>query len=752
MYVTLPMFELTLLSGFFSAAVAIIAYWQCQSQSRLVQYSFLATMTAATLWAGGFAAYLVVGPAYSYQALTLMWLGAIPYVTLWFIFVLAYTGHDELFSRTTLGLLAIEPAVMLLAASTTASHGLFVSGETVGVIGGFQSVVPGVGPLFVFHLVYLFLLANIALLSLVRMLGDTDPAYHPQLLAIFLVGMVPLVGPIEQLFDLSAAAFGSTPLLFILSNIVLLIGIARYRLFDMLPTARNRVLSTMEDGVILIDDEGRIRMANTAARRQLSLPEPVIGHDAATVLPCGEDLVRFCLDETLSETMLSTRPDGGEEPSARQQPQTDGGRTDGGATSQLRPHPSGVELILDDAQYIVTTEPVPVETAVEGQLLVFRDVTTQREQELELQAVIEHTTDVVVIAEPSGRISYASPSAETELSYTQLELVGRDVTSLFHADDTESIAAEIEAVTGTDEVIHSQYRLETGDGDWRLVETTVRGSRSTPTTEGVIITTRDITERYRHQQRRRVMNRILRHDLRNDMNVVVGHAEILVDTLDDERVRHAKTIEHKASDLVRLGEKVRKIDQRLHGRDREFQRIELARIVREEVQSIHETYPDASIRTRLEDVSIWGDTLVRTAITNLIQNAVEHNNSETPEVDIVATYVQETDQIELVVSDNGPGIPEAERRVITAGVETPLEHISGLGLWLVKWIVEGMDGELTIETKEPHGSVVTLSFPPVETAVENAEEAIDGSARTLDSTVESRGESNPIRTTTRSTD
>jgi len=739
MYTTLPIFGLAILSGLLSVAVATVAYWRCQSQSRLVRYSIISTLLAGAVWAGGFAAYLVASPTYSYHALTVMWAGAIPYVTLWFVFVLAYTGHDELLGRSTLGLLAIEPAVMVVVAMTTTSHGLFVTGETVGFVGGFESVVPLIGPLFVFHLVYLFLLTGIALLLLVRTVGDTDPAYHPQLLAVFVVGTVPLVGPIEQFFELSSAAFGSTPLLFSISNVVLLVAISRYRLFDMLPTARNRVLSTMEDGVVLVDNEGRVRLANTAARHQLSLPETVIGHDASTVLPCGTELLQFCADEELPDELLSTRPDGGD-------PRTDGG------SSQLRPHPSGVELILDDAQFIVTTEPVPVETALEGQLLVFRDMTTQREQELELQAVIEHTSDVVMIVKPNGDISYASPSAETELKYTQLELVGRDITTLFHDDDTDSITAEIEAVTGTDDVANSQYRLKTGTDDWRMVETTVRGSRSTPTTDGVIVTTRDITERYRHQQRRRVMNRVLRHDLRNDMNVVVGHAEILVDTLDDDRVRHAETIEQKASNLVQIGEKVRKIDQRLHGRDREFKRIELARIVRKEVQSIHEAYPDASIRTRLEDVSIWGDTLVRTAVTNLIENAVEHNDRATPEVDIVATYADDTGRVELTVSDNGSGIPEAERRVITSGVETPLEHISGLGLWLVKWIVEGMDGELTIETKESHGTIITLSFPPVETAIENAENAANTSSTQPDSTVASRDGSNPIGTTTRSDD
>lgn len=743
MYMMLPIFQLAILSGLLSLIVAGIAYRQCRNQSKLIRYSFVGAVVAGGLWAFGYAAYLFADPADSYAALRMMWLGAIPYVTLWLVFMIAYTGHDDLLTQSTLGLLAIEPTVMVVAALTTPQHTLFVSGETVETMGQFLVVMPALRPLFAFHQVYLFFLANLSLLFLVRTLGDTDPAYHPQMLALFVAGAVPLFDPILQLFDLSTAAIHGTPLLLSLSCVLILLGIARYRLFDILPAARNRVLSTMEDGVILIDEAERIRLANTAARRQLSLPEPVIGRDAAEILPCGEQLLQFSIDGGLPDsTMHAADPDSGATP-----------RTDGG-TAQLRPHPSGVELIISngtESHFIVSTEPVPVDTVVEGNLLVFRNVTDQRGQELDFQAVIEHTTDVVTVVEPTGQITYVSPSVESELSYTQLELVGQDVTELFHPDDSEAIQAEIEAVTDTDETIHSQYRIQTGDDDWRMVETTVRGSRSTPTTDGVIITTRDITERYRHQQRRRVMNRVLRHDLRNDMNVVVGHADILVESLNSERVRHAETIQQKASNLVRLGEKVRKIDQRLHGRDRELQRINLSRIIDEEVSSIHESHPNSSIRTRVEDVDIWGDTLVRSAIQNILENAIEHNDQEAPEIDVVATRNEETDRIEIRISDNGPGIPEAEQRVITAGIETPLEHISGLGLWLVKWIVEGMDGELAIENLDPRGSAVTISFPPLESLDDEsmASDSSSDSQQRFRNSMGSETEGSPIRTSTR---
>ncbi len=746
MYSMLPGFELAVLSGISAAILAVVAYREVASQSRLVRASFVGVGLAGLLWAAGYASYLLADPAQSYATLRWMWLGSVPFMTLWVVFVIAYTDQTALFERPILGLLAIEPVVVLTAALTTPAHDLFLTGQSTGTIGGYEVLLPTVGPLFAVHQLYTFLLGVFSLLLLIRTLGDTDPAYHPQLLVLVAAGSLPLIGPLQQPSSLTTAAIHGPPLVLSLFSGMILFGGLRYRLFDVLPTARGQILSTMEDGVVLVDDDGRIRIANAAARRQLALPDPVIGRDAAAVLPCGERLLQFSSREERSGAAMHT--DEG----------TDH-RADGG-TAQLRPHPSGLELFFQtggtECHFIVSTEPAPAETSIEGQLLVFRDVTAQRDQELEFQAVIEHTTDVVTIVDPEGRITYVSPSVDPELSYTPVELIGTDVSELFHPDDTEAVEAELSTVENTDQVIHSQYRIRTGDGQWRMVETTVRGGRSTPVTDGVILTTRDITDRYRHQQRRRVMNRVLRHDLRNDMNVVVGHAEILVDALDSDHARHAETIQQKASNLVRLGEKVRKIDQRLHGRDRALKRVDLSRIVEDEVRSLHEQYPETAIRTRIQEASIFGDTLIRAAVSNLIENAIEHNDSDHPEVDVAVSTNPETGRVELAVSDNGPGIPEAEQRVITAGVETPLEHISGLGLWLVKWIVEGMDGELEIENIDPRGSVVTLSFPSVEQATADPGSSSPESTGTTDrptdqftDTVGSRGAGSPIQTTTR---
>jgi signal transduction histidine kinase len=104
--------------------------------------------------------------------------------------------------------------------------------------------------------------------------------------------------------------------------------------------------------------------------------------------------------------------------------------------------------------------------------------------------------------------------------------------------------------------------------------------------------------------------------------------------------------------------------------------------------------------------------LLTIAVQNLLENAVQHNDTEQPWVRISVETGGGDEYTRIHVADNGPGIPETEREVLRKGIETPLEHGSGLGLWLVHWTVTAAGGEVAFSGDESSGSVVTLVLPP----------------------------------------
>ncbi|MFC7174672.1 sensor histidine kinase [Haloplanus litoreus] len=101
---------------------------------------------------------------------------------------------------------------------------------------------------------------------------------------------------------------------------------------------------------------------------------------------------------------------------------------------------------------------------------------------------------------------------------------------------------------------------------------------------------------------------------------------------------------------------------------------------------------------------------LRVAVDELVDNAFEHSTDDDPTVTLSVT--ERTDgTIQLGVADRGEGIPEMEREVIVDGEERPLKHGSGLGLWIVKWLVTPIGGSIEIEDNDPSGAVVSIVFP-----------------------------------------
>ena len=500
------------------------------------------------------------------------------------------------------------------------------------------------------------------------------------------------------------------------------------------------ILAAIDDGVVVLGEAGAIGHTNQTAREYLGLDEDVAGSPAAEALPRGEALAELATDTDDADRVIEDVHD---------QPATED-------LPAIQSHAAGAELVVRRGEmtrhFVVRSNDLDVATAAADTLLLFEDVSAKRQIETQFEQILDYTTDSAGIVQSDGTVRYMSavPDSPTE-EFPRIADTD-NILDVAHPDDERTVRNALEAAseTGTKSIQHC--RLETATEGWKMFEITVRENTSLPAVDGLILTARDVTDQHHFEQRRQVMNRILRHDLRNDMNVVVGHAEMLSDHDDRTVSSHAETIRKKALSLVNLGDKVRTIDKQLHGVDRDLREINISQILREEIDTVHEESPSVIIRSRIEEVAILGNPLIRIAISNLLTNSIEHNDNKAPEIEVELSHRSETDRIELQIRDNGPGIPEGEKRAITNEGETPLEHISGLGLWLVKWIVDGMHGTLSITENSPRGTIVTLSFPAAEGALA-AEESNAG--RVLDPSVfgtRSTSNDKPIGTSTRTED
>ena len=231
-------------------------------------------------------------------------------------------------------------------------------------------------------------------------------------------------------------------------------------------------------------------------------------------------------------------------------------------------------------------------------------------------------------------------------------------------------------------------------------------------TTGYAVVVHDVTARHASRKRLEVANRVLRHNLSNDLNVVVGYANHVAAQGDDPEVRDAATRIHAAAtELLETSEKARVLV------NSETNTIDPVAVeLTEPTRRVAEQFePIADVRLSVTDATAVVESRwdYRTALSNLVENAVEHHDGD-PTVWVEVTTDTDADDVVVTVADDGPGVPDTDRLAVTRGTETPLEHASGLGLWTARWTATAVGGELSISDRDPRGTRVELRLPAAE--------------------------------------
>jgi PAS domain S-box-containing protein len=342
-----------------------------------------------------------------------------------------------------------------------------------------------------------------------------------------------------------------------------------------------------------------------------------------------------------------------------------------------------------------------------------RDVTERKRREHELERdrrVLRAAGDPILTVDRGGEITYANDAVADLTGYPVDRLEGADVGSVLDERNRATARRAIEELRANDPDGDRtvEVTVETASGRVRFCEANLA---LLPPDEngdggGAVAVLTDVTERRYRNQRLTVLDRVLRHNLRNGMGVVLGHAHRL--KKGDDPTRHVDPIIEAAEELVGLAEDVRRFRDALSAEGSPTV-TDLTETVETVVGKCRRKFPTADIEVDVPDrVLARVPPRFDLAVGELVDNAVEHNDRETPHV--LVTLEPENGTVELVVEDDGPGIPEEERVVGEVG-ESALEHSSGIELWLVRWLVQRVGGELAFEDNDPRGTIARLRVP-----------------------------------------
>jgi PAS domain S-box-containing protein len=267
--------------------------------------ALVVTSLAVAVWSGSLLGIALTGQTLSLGFLRTMYVGIVLVIVSAFVFALEYTGRERYVTKTTLALLSIHP-VVTVALATVNPGGIFFPNieQSVSVFASDSANI--YGPAFHAHTLYSYLLlGGVAAMILDLLFRSDRPLYRGQAAALLLATVAPwglniltLFGPVE---------FDATPIGFIVATSLFTVALVRYRLIDITPIAREKLIDNVRDGMFVVDTDDQILDANQAYADLIGLSvEALVGADTADLFE-GLPQMQAIYEELTAEPVPDTR-------------------------------------------------------------------------------------------------------------------------------------------------------------------------------------------------------------------------------------------------------------------------------------------------------------------------------------------------------------------------------------------------------------------------------------------------------------
>jgi len=342
-----------------------------------------------------------------------------------------------------------------------------------------------------------------------------------------------------------------------------------------------------------------------------------------------------------------------------------------------------------------------------------------RESEERYRMLAEQSSDFIARYRLDGTVLYASPACRTLLGYEPEELVGTPYYELFHQADVDAVRARIRTAAGDPAPV--AYRIRRKDGAYVWLESTLRVLRepSTHAPTEVVAVSRDISERKRVDRMRQDLVAMLSHDLKNPLTAVLGFAEILREAPADDPQRDDFLARIEANAHSALSLAINFVDASQIESGTLEPRVEPL-FVNDVVEHVvrHQESRARVKQIRLEPrldrsrpMALLDRRLIDRIIANLVNNAIKFSPAKS---DVLVETSVRDDRVVIRVQDHGPGIAVEQRsKLFQRFSEMGDRRIdsTGLGLFIVKTLVDAQGGTVQAEFPPEGGTVFEVTFP-----------------------------------------
>jgi PAS domain S-box-containing protein len=682
-----------------SAGLAIYAWRHRAARGA----TWLAVLLVAWAWWGAaYALELLAGADLPqklfWSALKYVGVGAVPVA--WLAFALVYTLRERWLTRCNIILLTLVPLMTVVLALTNGVHHLVWSDAKIVPAGPFLALVVSFRFWFWIHTAYSYFLLLLGTVLFARSLIRSPRVYRWQVAVLLFGAVAPWAGNAISIFNL-----GTTPnldwssLVFTVTGIAFTWGLFRFRLFDLVPIARERVIEDMRDGMLVLDRQNRIADINPAAQHMMGISaSQAIGQRLHQIWKDQPDLIEKYHDvmEVQDEISLGTGK----------------ARRD----YDLRISP------LTDGRGQFT-----------GRLISLHDITERKQAERamadersRLQALIKSSRDGLVLIGTDRVVQVVNASAVQmlRLSGQPEDWIGRTLADVamavrHHARDAaRALVAETRRIqSGGEPLVEGEFLVPPRFIYWFNLSVL---AGDVPL--GRLIVLRDTTEKRLVEKMRDELTNTAVHDLRNPLSIISASLSTLGaeddPVLSPTQLKLLDIAQVSAQRMLDLIDTMLDFSRLEHGQmPLEYASFSLADLVAETLQlqtplaDRHRLSLASAVPAALSPA--WADPrLIRRVLQNLIGNAIKF---VPPGGFIQVAAHEETacHSLLVCVSDNGPGIPvEVQGRLFQAFVTGSMQKRgSGLGLAFCRLVVEAHGGRIWVESEPGQGTAFKFTLP-----------------------------------------
>lgn len=381
-----------------------------------------------------------------------------------------------------------------------------------------------------------------------------------------------------------------------------------------------------------------------------------------------------------------------------------------------------------------------------------RETASINRSEKRFRALVYSSSDMVLISDTGGKITYQGPMAQSAWRYQTDGLMGQSIAALIHPDDQaiwQELLEQSQAAAASGQTKSAELRLRNAEGVWRYAQLILTNLLHEPAVEGLVATVRDITERRSFEEQlinerdraialektKREFLAMMSHELRTPMNGILGFTNLLLSSgLDAEQTDFAKLIRSSGETLLALLNDILDFSKIEAGAlELEMEDFSLANVVSNVVTLLGpqafakrldlSAYIDPSLPGKLR-----GDPgRLRQVLLNLVGNAIKFTESGAVAVEVRQERGDGAGRaITLSVTDTGVGIAKDQQESIFerfTQVDTSSSRKyegTGLGLPICKELANLMGGEIHVESAPDKGSTFRVCvrladvIPPAE--------------------------------------